>query len=234
MCNPNDPPVSAIIAEETKRKQSVYNDTSGWSPYLDHLAERIQDGRPRKIVYVHKTIDFSDVPVGLFVREYRFVWPNLEPQPWQTDVIFDLPDEVVRRVQSEHSRNFMRELVGLESPFLRLKQPVRPDDDYDSVRQPPWTSGLDSHAERRRNEYLTDPKEILAALKDAAGDSGLQLGGKRVAVIGDHQYSHSVRVTDTEIQLKLDRSLSDMMIGWWARRLREYIGLLNPNNSMNY
>jgi hypothetical protein len=217
-----DPPASAVIREAREYKEQSLNNPAGVQ-FMDHLWGVVMNCGP--LTPVLRTDDdlFDDVPVRAWWIHgwYSFESPD---RPEHSELVFDVPDEVWRRVQSRYASQVMYDLFG-QSTTVELAKPFRKS--TDEVRH---HTGFSGHGGDFTSDVVTDDWEKLrAAIELMARDAGGRLGGQSVSLYCDGAYTAVglARVVETRLEIHIGDVLG-RIIGDWQTAFRTAIAVSEP------
>lgn len=217
MCNADDPPASAVVAEQMNYKQQSLDDPDGVQ-FMDHLWQMIEDiDHPLTVVLRTDEDVFDDVSVRAF---WQFISPSSTFHRTVSRLIFDLPDEVCRRIQSSHAQEVRTRFFGDATP-VSLPKVFRPAEQRDDVRKA-YFAGY--------GDKPTIIQDDWPALKEAihltAQDRGGQLGGQSITISDNFNSPVSpARVNGNHLELLITPQLVSRINRNWGREFGKLIGV---------
>ena len=216
MCNIDDPPASAVVAEQMNYKQQSLADPDGVQ-FMDHLWEMIENiDQPLTVVLRTDQDVFDDVPIKAF-WQFRPVDENYRHEI--SRLVFDLPDEICRRIQSQHAQQVRTRYFGDDTP-VDLPEVFRPAGERDEVRMPRFYG---------YEEIPTIIQDDWSALKEAirrtAQDWGGFIGGQSITLYND--VTSTGRLNDNRLELLITPQLVSLINRHWNKELGSLLGLNN-------
>ncbi|HEX7484476.1 MAG TPA: hypothetical protein VF281_04995 [Candidatus Saccharimonadales bacterium] len=221
MCNIDDPPASAVVAEQRNYKQQSLNDPDGVQ-FMDHLWQMIEDiDQPLTVVLRTDQDVFDDVPVKVF---WQFISPHGIFHSTLSRLIFDLPDEVCRRIQSRHAQEVRTRYFGDTTP-VTLLEVFRPDKQRDVVR----TAYFSGYADEPT--IIQDDWSVLKeAIRLTAQDLGGYIGGQSVTIADSWSLVVSLaRVNGNHLELLITPQLVSRINQHWNKELGSLLGVSNKH-----
>lgn len=217
MCNIDDPPASAVVAEALSDKQQSLANPDGVQ-FMDHLWQLIEDiDQPLTVVLRTESDIFDDVPVKAFWLHI----PAAEDRRYTVSrLAFDLPDEVCRRIQSKHAQQVRARFFGDTGP-VDLPEVFRSPHKRDGVRQPQF------HYRKPPVVLQDDWPALKEAIRLSAQDSAMQLGGQRVSLNDGSESVAPARVNDSRLEVLIDYHLVSSINWQWNGELGNLLGVKN-------
>jgi hypothetical protein len=215
--------MSSWTYESIRRDAAEFKEQSQHDPdgvmYMDHLWEMIEGVTgPLAVVLRTPSMDretFTDVPVEAHWSHGRYDWQD-DTDKEGSDLVFAVPEEVTRRIQSEHARSVMRRLFGgtkeveLDKPFLREDGP---------------SNGLKDWGEDTHHEIVVgDWDKLKTAIKLTSQDTGGALGGQVATVLGPvTRHAARVRIEHEKLEVCLGPETIEDMHKLWSQAFRREV-----------
>lgn len=197
MSSENGPPTRKISKAEKVRRQQSLDDPNGVR-YIDQLWELVKTAEePLRVVLRTNTQTFADI-------QSRVWWIRRKPYHWETgaerhQLVFDIPDAVWCRIQTQFVTPFVHELLGLDLP-VRLPKARRSE--YDNQRRPDVQSGDDATVVGiDGNDWTT----LRVAIERTAACSLSGMGGDDVKLHGN--IPAKARVVGSQIQVYIGKQV---------------------------
>ena len=205
----DDIPASAVVAETMDLKEQSRTNPNGVC-YMDHLWETANESK-WKLKIVLRTDDelFDDVPVPVHWTHGRFEWMT-PSQPDKSNLVVDIPDEVVRRIQSKAASDFTRRFFGNTWAANLPKAIVDPN-----AQSRDWYRryGPDTQHVVIEDDWI----QILEAIKATAEDPDGQIGGQTLKVYtGAGTQPAYARVQDGRLEVYIGHLTEVLARPWRA------------------
>jgi hypothetical protein len=184
--------------------------------YMDQLWEIIENEVGLSVVLRTDEETFTDVPVPVRWTHGHYHWQS-ETDREKSELVFLVPDEVTRRIQSAHAGKVFQRFFGkeqeaqLDEPFTSPEMIVREtsfgEDDVSDVITADW-------------EKLKEA--IHATTEDPSG----HLGGQMIEA--DGAFGRGVaqaRVNGDDLEIYLGQNITDRINSLWAEAFRHEVML---------
>lgn len=216
MCDIDDPPAHVVVAEANDYKQQSRNNPEGVQ-FFDHLWQEVESiDYPLTVVLRTKSETFDDVPI-------KVVWlylPKSDLGPYTTSqLLFDLPDEIYRRIQSRHAQAVRTRFFGDNSP-VDLLEAFRSPDNRDETRQVHFVGYYQATPTVIDNDWAT----LKEAIRLTAECRNGQLGGQSV-MVNDNQRSVALaRVNENRLEVFITSHVESRINWQWNGELGNLLG----------
>lgn len=214
-----DPPAGAVIASARSYKEASRDNPDGVQ-YMDHLWELIA-GQRKSLTVVMRTTEerFDGIPIRCWWQHGWYKWQDPSKDIQKSTLLFEVPDEVWRRIQSRHARRVMQRMFGVRSEG-ELSVPVgRAASDQDRI--------IMRESDEFTVETFTDDwSRLRQAIEMSATDAARQLGGQSVQVaLGGYDQVAFVRVVKTRLELTLPAGVLATIEGAWNNALKQELNM---------
>jgi hypothetical protein len=205
----------AIIRETGEHKAKSLTDPNGVL-YMDHLWGMVMHESDLAVVLRSDAETFSDVAVRTWFRHGNYHWEE-EASQERGELVFEVPDEVSRRLQSRHAQGVLQRFFGqnveveVEAPFL--------GETSDDTR-------LEFYAHSEANagegfsydEIINDWSALKQAIKTSAGDMGGYIGGQSITLLGTAGTGRGLaRVQGKQLELYISPKMVDATNQLWSQ-----------------
>lgn len=210
-----DPHPSEVIAEAKDWKERSLHNPDGVQ-YFDHLAALVLKESDLQVVLRTDEEIFDDVPVRAWWSYGRYDWQK-EDSPMKSELIFEVPDEVTRRIQSKHARAVMRRFFGLNSE-VELHEPLL-SGNTDENRTPHTYRGVDNI------EMITnDWSKLKEAIEMTSKDKACRLSGQSIVLESTDGKGYGLgRVMDGQLQIYITPTTVKDLVKWWSYAFKKEI-----------
>ncbi|MGC1177358.1 MAG: hypothetical protein WA843_04780 [Candidatus Saccharimonadales bacterium] len=181
--------------------------------YMKQLAELIaEQNNPLSPVFRTDKETFADVPVTAIWTHGRNSWQSAD-DPEKSKVIFSVPYEITRRIQSDYAQSVMQRFFG-QSNLVRLPEAIGEN----PIKPEIFTS-----------EIITNDWSMLAkAIQMSAEDSGGYLGGRSVQAITPAGVEViQARISENRLELYLNSKTVREIQAVWAKAFKREVFLEN-------
>jgi hypothetical protein len=185
---------------------------------MDHLWQMIEDVDWSLTVVLRTDQEvFDDVPVKVF-------WLHRLPQGifhhTTSQLMFDLPDEVCRRIQSRHAQEVRTRFFGDATP-VSLSEVFRPERQRDGVRKADFVGYADEPT-----IIQDDWPALKEAVRLTAQDSGGYSSGQSVDIHDGWSSTVSLaRVNGNYLELLITPQLVSRINRNWGREFGKLVGV---------
>jgi hypothetical protein len=187
--------------------------------YMNQLWELVQQAAgPLTVVLRTDTRIFTGVPVAAFWRRGYDEWGNGGRSKYHSELVFDLPDEVVRRIQQDHAEQILSKFFGVQL-LAEIPQAFRGEAHLDGKRE------VVPSGKHYMSTVVTDWDELRTAIQETA-EHGWDLL-THAAVRLWWRDATSARVVDDRLEVYISPYLERTLVSWWGKALTEqgFIGL---------
>ncbi|HSX47853.1 MAG TPA: hypothetical protein VLF63_03695 [Patescibacteria group bacterium] len=190
------------------------------SQYMSHLWEMVKHETDLNIVLRTETQIFKDNDVRAWWKYY-----SQSRDQARSLLTFEVADEITRSIQDEYQKNLRYKFFGEVTHDSLIKPILGHDSDEDRTGNRYHNSNPDVNKEL----IIDDWPRLKAAIQSTAEDSGYNLGGQRITLLGTTGESiglASVRGSDLEILIH--SQMVDKINKLWSDAFRKEV-LLIPN-----
>lgn len=187
---------------------------------IDHLADALAvHGEPLKVVLCTKDEVFDDVPVRVWHMHGRFKHDSPD-HPEHSQLLFDIPDEVWRRVQSRYATRFKQRHFNVDTEPCDIAEAIRTDTDGGRGPSPRVFQG---------DGFTTDVIDCddWDAFSNAVEMCCINLrcgglGGPKILFHGD--YVGYAEIVGDQLRLNIGKAVKTMEKNW-QKSVRQELGL---------
>lgn len=208
MCSIYDEPYELVVREAQKEKDASLSDPRGVQ-YMTHLADLIRDHELLRLVLRTDDTVFEDVPVRTWWTHGWYQRRSRNEQE-SSRLVFDIPDEVWRRIQSHYAASVFTEMFGLELP-VQLEHAHRRQYDLERAHQAYRMEGA-----FQTEVIIDDWEKLRAAIEMTALDDRYQLGGQRITLYSDGTYSAAgyAKIVDDKLEINIEQTVPHIISDW--------------------
>lgn len=198
---------AAIVAESKQHRETSRQDPRGVQ-YMDQLWGLIMnEGYNSPVVLRTDDASFDDVPVRAWWSHGWYDFDtDRDSRKERSSLVFDIPDEVWRRLQSSYATRVKRELFGSETqvdlpePFRRIRDDLR-------------VGNVSYHGHEFVHEIIeNDWKKLRRAIELCASDSSGHLGGQSIMLVGNHV--GRARVVKSRLEIHIGNAVDEAIRDW--------------------
>ncbi len=207
----NGPSASAVVAEAIDFKERSRSNPHGVC-YMDHLWELVKNCTvPLRVMLWTDHLLFPKVSVPVYWTHGRLDWMSGQ-QPEKSTLVFDIPDEVIKQIQSRAATKYMRERFG-QTWACNLPEAI----------VDPKAQSRDWHRSFGPNTQhvviSNDWNQVLKAIQATAEDQDGQLGGQTLRVYtGTGPQPAYARIQDGRLEIYIGH-LVELLVEPWVRSL---------------
>lgn len=197
---------ASIVAESKKHREQSRQDPNGVH-YMDQLWGLVMNESIAKVVLRTDDETFEGVPVRAWWSHgwYDFDTKR-EGRSERSSLVFDIPDEVWRRIQSRYATEVKRTLFGSGS-FVDLAEPFRRIRDDKRVAFTNY-KGHEFTSEIIENDW---PK-LKRAIELCAHDPSGHLGGQQITLVGNT--TGKARVNRSRLEIHIGSAVREAIQDW--------------------